>query len=515
MAKSRTKNSAINASVATLSKIIYIIMSFVCRTFFIKTLGTEYLGVNGLFTNILTILSFAELGIGNAIIFKLYKPIAEEDHERIKTLLDFYKKAYFLIGSFMLVAGICVIPFLSIIIKDAPSIKENIAFIYVLFLCNTSISYFFTYKKSIIIGYQKEYIINLINLIGTFIMNVLQIILLITTHNYVLYLVIQICWTMIENIIDAKIADKKYPYIKEKQFTKISKQEQKNIFDDVKSLVLYKLGYILSNGTDNIIISSFLGVAQVGLLSNYNTITNAITLLLSTAFNSITASVGNLNTVKETEKKESVFYQILLISFFVYGYISIAITLLINKFIVIWIGKQYLLSFAISIALGFNLYIDGMRYVNYTFRNTLGLFKKGRMMPLLSSFANVILSILLVQYIGIFGVLIATGLSRLFILTWYDPYLIHKNEFKTSSVRYYKTYIYYLFITAIAFVVNYYATNMIQLQGILGFIINGIIITILTLLIYILATIKLKEFSETKERVKGIIFRKKIRKEGV
>ena len=505
MSKSRTKNSAINASVATISKVIYTIISFVCRTVFIKTLGTEYLGVNGLFTNILTILSFAELGIGNAIIFKLYKPIAEDNQERVKTLLHFYKRAYAAIGTFMLVAGILLIPFLGSIVKDTPNITESITIIYILFLLNTSISYFFTYKKSIITGYQKEYVINLISLIVTIVQNVAQIIFLYITHNYIVYLLLQILATFIDNIVASILANKMYPYIKEKQYEKITKKEQKNIFEDVKSLVLYKLGATLANGTDNIIISSFLGVNFVGLLSNYTIVINAINTLLSSAFSSITASIGNLNTIKKSEKKESVFYEILFISFLIYGYLAIAMTILLNKFITIWLGQEYLLSISISIALGFNLYIEGGRFVNYTFRNTIGLFKKGRLMPLFSSVTNFILSIILVRYIGMFGVLIATGISKLFVLTWYDPYLIHHAEFKTSSIRYYKTYLYYLIITAITFVINYYIIRVIPIEGIIGFIIDGIVITIVTTIIFISATFKMKEFKETKDRLKGMI----------
>lgn len=501
---SRTKNSAINVSIATISKFIYLIMNFVSRTIFIKILGTEYLGINGLFTNILTILSFAELGIGNAIIFKLYKPIADEDSERIKTLLHFYKRAYYLIGIFILTVGIAIIPFLEKIVKDAPNIDESISFIYFLFLLNTSISYFFTHKKSIVIGYQKEYVINLVDLIIKFIQNVLQIIFLYLTHNYIVYLLLQITATIFDNIIVSIVANKMYPYIIEKKYTKLDKKEQKNIFSDVKSLVLYKLGYVLSNGTDNIIISVFLGVTPVGLLSNYTIITTAITTLLSSAFNSITASVGNLNTIKEKQKKESVFYQILLISFYVYGYISIALILLINDFITIWLGENYLLGMSICIALGFNLYIDGMRYVNYTFRNTLGLFKKGRFVPLISSVTNIVLSLILVNYFGMFGVLIATGLTRLIILTWYDPYLIHKNEFRTSSVRYYKVYMYYLIIAILTFIINYYITIHISINCVLGFIIKGVIITFVTVIIFILTTFKIKEFKETKERLINI-----------
>ena len=502
MTKSRTKNSAINATVATAVKILNLIMNFVCRTVFIKMLGTEYLGVNGLFTNILTILSFAELGIGNAIIFKLYKPIADEDNERIKTLIHFYKKAYYMIGSFILMAGLIVIPFLKVFINDAPDIKENLSYIYVLFLLNTSISYFFTHKRSIIVGHQKQYVVNIIELVTSLAKDVSQMIFLVITKNYVVYLILQILTTILQNIIVSVIANKMYPYINDKEYTKLSNEEQKSIFDDVKSLVIYKLGYVLSNGTDNMIISTFLGVAKVGLLSNYTIIVNSLTSLLSSAFNSLTAIIGNLNTIKEKGKKEEVFYQILLLSFVVYGYISIGLAVLINDFITIWLGKEYLLGISICIAIGFNLYIDGMRYVNFTFRNTLGLFKKGRFMPLISSITNVVLSIALVNSLGIFGVLIATGLTRLLILTWYDPYLIHKNEFETSSKRYYKTYLYYLVIESITFIICYYIVSMISMIGIIGFIVKGIILTVIVTIIFIIATMKLKEFRGLIERLK-------------
>ena len=501
MSNSRTKNSAINATVAMVSKIIYMVLSFICRTIFIKTLGTEYLGVNGLFTNILTILSFAELGIGSAIIFKLYKPIADENKERVKTLVHFYKRAYYIIGLFILIAGISVIPVLKFIVKDAPNIKENISGIYVLFLVNTAISYFFTHKKSIITGHQKEYILNLITLVVTIIQNILQIIFLLLTHNYIIYLLLQIGGTILDNVIAGVFANKMYPYIKEKNYTKINKAEQRNIFNDVKSLVLYKLGYVISNGTDNIIISSSLGVSMVGLLSNYTTIITAITTLVSSAFTSITASIGNLNTIKERKRKEEVFYETLLISFLVYGYVSIAVVLLINRFITIWLGAEYLLGIDICFALGFNLYIDGVRFVNYTFRNTLGLFKKGRLMPLFSSFTNVVLSLILVQYIGMFGVLIATGLTRLCILTWYDPYIIHKSEFKTSSKRYYKTYAYYLIIAGITFIICYEIMKYVSISGIFGFIVSGIVITVVVAIIFIISTFRLKEFKGIRDRI--------------
>lgn len=508
MSDSRTKNSARNASFAIISKFTYIILNFICRTIFIKTLGSEYLGVNGLFTNILTMLSFAELGIGTAIIYKMYKPIAENDKERIKTLMHFYKKAYSIIGIVILTIGLAIIPFLNTIIKEPPNISENLTVIYILFLMNASISYFFVYKKSIITGHQKEYIISIINLITTFLLDISQIAILFLTHNYILYLVLQIISTMINNLIASRMANKMYPYIKDKDYKKLEKKEQKIIFNDVKSLVFYQLGYVLSNGTDNIIISKFLGVVQVGLLSNYTIVTTALKNLLSSVFNGLTASIGNLNTIKERAKKENIFYQIMFILFIVYGYISIAMALLINKFITIWLGQSYVLGLSISLALGFDFYVDGMRYVNYTYRNTLGLFKKGSFMPLITSIANVILSIILVNYIGMFGVLIATGITKLFILTSYEPYFIHKNAFKTSPIRYYKYYIYYLFLTVLAFCICSYIINIIPLQGVIGFIVDGIVITIIIMIIFVLATFKMEQFRQTKEMLNTLLKRK-------
>jgi len=500
MKNSRTKNSAINVIVSSISKVMTLVLSFACRTFFIQTLGKEYLGVNGLFSNILTILSFAELGIGNAIIFKLYKPIAEEDKTRIKSLLHFYKKAYFVIGIFIIFAGVSIIPFLGLIVKNAPEITESLTSIYILFLANTAISYFFTYKKSIIIGNQKEYIINFINFIVMAAMNIIQIVLLLMTHNYMVYLCIQLVATIADNVIMSIIAEKKYPYIKDKTYEKISKLEQKNIFNDVKSLVLYKLGYVLANGTDNIIISSFIGVAKVGLLSNYTIVTSSVKSLINAPFNSITASIGNLNTIKEVKKKEQVFYDILYLSFLVYGFVSIGIAILINRFIHIWLGPNYILSFSIAVTLALDLYVDGMRYISGAYRNTLGIFKKGRMMPLISSVSNVVLSIILVKPLGIFGVLVATVITRLMILTWYDPYLIHKYEFKTSCKKYYWTYSYYFIILIITIIIAYLIDSSIRISGILGLILSGMATTAVILVIFFTATVRSNQFINLKSR---------------
>ena len=210
MEESRTKNTIRNVKAGAIVQIVNKLMAFIVQTVFIRTLNTEYLGVNGLFTNILTILSFTELGIGTAIIYNMYKPVAENNKDKIKSLMDLYKKSYNIIGIIIFLLGLCVIPFMNLIVKDAPNIKENLIFIYMLFLLNTTISYFFTYKKSIIYAYQKQSIIDNIDSIIYFVKSIILVAFLILTRNFIVYLIIQDLTTLIENIIIAIKVSKLY-----------------------------------------------------------------------------------------------------------------------------------------------------------------------------------------------------------------------------------------------------------------------------------------------------------------
>lgn len=263
MSESRTENSIRNFRYAAIAQVLNTVISFISRTFFIKILGEQYLGINGLFTNVLTVLSFAELGIGNAIIYSMYKPIAQQDTEKINALMNLYKKCYTTIGIIVLIIGLCLMPFLNFIIKEVPKIPENLHIIYVLYLLNTASSYFFTYRKSIISGYQKEYIINRYKIIFIIIKNILQILFLLITKNFILYLLIQILCTFAENIIVFIKANRLYPFINEYKQSKVKIEEKKSIFKNVRALVLYKFGSVILNGTDSIIISKMVGVVAV------------------------------------------------------------------------------------------------------------------------------------------------------------------------------------------------------------------------------------------------------------
>lgn len=494
MEKSRSKNVIRNVKTGLIVQVINKLMAFVVRTVFIQMLNSEYLGVNGLFTNILTILSFAELGIGTAIIFSLYKPVANENVEKIKSLMKLYQKSYNVIGISVFLLGLCVIPFMDILIKEVPNIKENIIFIYILFLINTSISYFFTYKRSIISAYQQESMINKIDSFFYLAKSVAEIILLVLTRNYIVYLIIEILATILGNIVISIKADKMFPYLKEKNVKKIDPKEKKTIFSNVKSLVIYKFGGIIMNGTDNILISSLINVSMVGLCSNYILVINSIRGILSSASNGITASIGNLNAVADKVKKEKIFYQLTFVNFLIYNFCAIAFVILLNPFIKIWLGDDYLLNISIPIALAFSFFIEGLRNPGYTYRVTMGLFEKGKTTPYIGAIANIILSIIFCELWGVVGIFIGTSIAQLMSYSWMDPYIIYKYELKTSVFKYFKKFTVYIIVFIIEAILCLWITSFIRDTGIISFILKGIIVTIVPNIINILLFYRSEEF---------------------
>ena len=307
---SRVKNSLRNSFWGATTNIVITFLNFIVRTIFIKVLGNEYLGINGLFTNILYVLNFAELGIGHAIIYNLYKPVAENDKERIKTLVNLYKRIYFIIGLLVLGLGLLVLPFMNFIIKETPDIKESLSLIYLIYLLETTCVYFFGYKRSLLLVYQKNYINSLIDLICSVLKSLIQTFILIYTKDYMLYLLVFLLSTLVSNIYIYLRTNKDYPFLKEKNIIKATKEEIKEIFINVKSLFLYKLGNTVLSGTDNIILSMLIGINAVGLYSNYSLIITAVSGILWTILSGLTGSIGNLNVYKDKNHQMNIFLQV-------------------------------------------------------------------------------------------------------------------------------------------------------------------------------------------------------------
>jgi O-antigen/teichoic acid export membrane protein len=436
----RSQNSLRNMIFGLSGQVISAIMGFIVRTVFIATLGVEYLGVGGLFTNILTVLSLANLGFETAIIYNLYKPLADHDHRKIQGLMRLYEKAYRYIGIVILLIGLSLLPVLNNFITSDTSIRY-LHVIYILFLLNSVSTYFFAYKQSIIVADQQSHIISKIHSFFTIGSNLLQILLLLCTGNYIAVLSSQILFTVTKNIYITYKANQLYPYLQDQNKVKLTKEEKQTFFKSLYSLMLYKISGVVITGTDNIVISKFVGIVWVGIYSNYFLIIATLNTFISYIFYSITASVGNLNVQESKEKKYFIFRVINFSNFWVYGFCSVCLWSLFNPVITLWLGDPYILNKFVVFAIILEFYTFGMQNAPTMFRETTGLFQMGKYRPLFAAVINIAVSIVLAQYIGIAGVLIGTVISRLCIYFWYDPYLIFKYVFQVPVRIYFLRYI--------------------------------------------------------------------------
>lgn len=440
MENSRLKNSALNFASGFLGRVLAILLNFVVRTIFIYCLNEAYLSVNGLYSNILTVLSLAELGFGSAMVYRMYAPVAVKDYQKAAALLQFYKKIYIIIGVVIFFLGLCVIPFMDYIIKDKPDIS-GLTLYYILFLVNTSISYWFSsYKASVLYANQKEYIKTNVQNTMAILQSGLQIVLLLLFRKYLLYLLIQLAGNIFLNLYVAHLVDKRYPEIQTYQGASLSAEERVQIRKDTEALVLSRFGHVALNGTDNIIISAVVGVLWVGRLSNYTLICDSVTSVLCQITAAITGSLGNFFATEDKHAGYALFKKVEFLNFWLYGFSFIALVTLLDPFVQIWAGERFVLGLPISIAIAINFFVAGYMNTLWVFRSTIGLFKQGKFRPILVAILNIILSIFLGKLWGVFGVLFATFLSRAAISLWYDPLILHRYGFEVSCKPFFARY---------------------------------------------------------------------------
>ena len=456
----RTKNSIKNIIVTLIGHIVSLVISFVARLVFVRMLSAEYLGINGLFTDILSILSLAELGLGSAIIYGLYKPLAVKDEKKIKAWMNFYALVYRIVGIVVLVLGISLMPFLDIIIKEQPNIS-NLNLIYLLFLTNSVSTYFFAYKRSLIMADQKNYIVTFYQKFFTILVNVVQMIALFLTKNFILYLVIKIIVSLLENLVIARRADMMYPFLKEKNKEKLTVEDKKGLYKNVQAMVYHRVGGVMVEGTDNILVSSFVGIIWVGLYSNYSLIVNAIFGIISQVFESVTASVGNMNAIESKEKSFDIYKVMLLLNFWFFGFSTIALWILLNPFIMLWLGEDYLMSTIIESMIVINFYIKGMRRITLIFRDSFGLFWNDRYKPLVEVIINLLVSAILAQYFGIIGVLFGTFISTMTTSFWIEPYVVYKYGFQRNVGDYFKRNAIFFATLLIAAIPTWYVSSIL------------------------------------------------------
>lgn len=483
MEHKRTTNSIKNMIYGFANKGISLILSLVSRYIFLYILPIEYLGINGVFADVLVMLSLADLGMATAMAYSFYKPLAEHDEDKLKALMTFYRKIYHIIAAMVAVVGLLAIPFLKYIIHVEQEIP-HITLYYLISLFNTVVSYLFAYKQSIITADQKFYIISKYSMWIAFAKIIFQTIALYFTHSYTIYLCVGIITTVSYNLLVNHQANKYYPFLKEKR--ELLKEEKKDIFSNMKSVFIYKISNILMSGTDNTLISILVNTAAVGLYTNYLTVVNRIVQFSGVFFSSITASIGNLVAKETKEKSYKIFCQMQLCSIWIGGFIVLALYFLLEEFIEIWLGEEYVLSQYVLIAILCNVFYDIIKQPILSFREATGMYKKVKYIMLVCAIVNIILSIVLGKIWGTAGIIMASFLAKVTTTFWYEAKLLFYDYFQVELRKY---ILQILSGTAFCILCGWicsFVMKHIMVTNIFEWIVKGIACTIVINIVYLL-----------------------------
>lgn len=502
--RSRTEYSLINMFTGMLGYGINTLVGFGCRIIFVRTLSADYLGISGLFTNILSVLSLAELGISSAIIYALYKPIAENDEKKIASIMQFYRKAYWVIGSVVAIIGLAIMPFLKIIISIPPQIKENVYLLYLLYLLNTVVSYFFSYRASLMTAMQRQYIVSGYNYVVTIVQSIFQVVFLILTHEYIDYLVIQIAGGIIYNIWISYKTSKDYPFIRDKNIIPLSKDEKFTLLRNIKALAISKISGVLVNSTDNIVISFFNGLSSVGYVSNYTLLSSTLGGIIGLVFNALPGSIGNLNASTDAERRYRFFNVLNLTNFWLFGWGAIGMVFVSGDLVKLFYGAEYVLPMKIPLIIALNSYTIGMIQACYVYKSTLGLFRYGQYLLFYTGIINIVLDIIFGKYWGIFGIYVATLFARIVTNLWYEPYAVYRYGLKKSPVLYLIRYIRYMLILGLTGVVCWRFCRWCDFSVLGNVVVKIIICSIFPNAIFIVAFRKTEEFLYLKASAKRI-----------
>ncbi|MFS0638295.1 oligosaccharide flippase family protein [Mesobacillus foraminis] len=494
----RTSNSLKNISIGIISQIIIVLLGFISRKVFLDSLGIEYLGIDGLLTNVIAIMALVESGIGMSIVYNLYKPLANNDKSKVIALIQLYKKVYGILAIIILVISIIIFPLLEYIMKDAGSIS-NVSLIYFLFIAKNAVSYLNAHKWSLINADQKGYVLAKMNLIFQVITTIAKISVLLSTQNYILYLIIELIIYVVQNLVNGKIVNKRYPYINTREKYSIDKNTRENLVKNVKAMFLHNIGGFLVFGTDNILIASFINVATVGLYSNYTMIINQLSAFIRPILGGFGASIGNLIATESDEKNYSIFKVVYLVNFWIISLSVIFLYNLLEPFISWWLGKEFLLDKIVFIIILVNFYLTGMRTAIATFKDKAGLFVQDRYISLFEGAINLIASLVLVKYFGLSGILMGTAISTITTIFWTQPCIVYKNVFKRNVLSYFLKYGFFAVLTFITGWGTTYICNVVLIEStLISLVVKGFICLVLPSAFYVLIFYRSNEFQYLK-----------------
>lgn len=461
--ENRLNNIVRGTKTGIINKVVTVLFPLIIRLVTIRTIGIEYLGLNSLFGSVISILGITELGFSSAMVYSLYKPLAEDDVNKVNALLKFIKRVYFIIGGIITVSGLAIIPFLDIFVSNDTGIEINIMLLYLMYLLNTVMGYFlFSYKMSLLIALQRTDVNNKIQtkvMIGEYIA---QLLILFFLKDYYLFVLMMPMATMLNNIIVAQYVNKHYSQYCCKG--KLKKAEVKALFKKFGALAGNKINGTLILSADNLVISAFLGVTSVAMYQNYYTIIGALVSFIALLFDSLRPSIGNSLVTESLDKNYGDYNSVTMLVSWMSGWCSICLLCLFQPFISMYYGSQFLLDISTVILLAFYFYIWKMLDVQTLYRDAAGLWWTDRFRPYIVSIANLIINIALVRIIGINGVVISTVGTQLFISFPWLIIALNKEYFKKGIITYCRKLAYYFFVIVIAALITYIICSLVTIE---------------------------------------------------
>lgn len=502
---SRTKKSALNSIVGILFAIVSSLLTFTLNAVFIRLLGLEYAGVNGLFSSILQLLNIADLGISNAILFRLYKRIASNDDEGICLMLTTYKRICYAVAACILVGGLCCMPFLEGLVKEKPSFPEPLWTLFVFVLSGSVISHAFDYTRLMLTAKQDQYLATIIKYLSHYLTSGVQLLLLFLYKDIYLYLSVSLFVTCLQLIIYATVTRKKY---KARWNSKrhVDSVERKKLIKDTGSLAVYKFCRTLDATIDTLLISKFVAIATTAIYGSVNIIVSFLQECFGNLNDGMLASIGDLNARGNGRDVSSVFYQSMHMTYLVFGVITVGLVPLLSTFVQWWIGHT--LSDACIYVILLNFYMGVFGNHVAVFRNSLGIFIKGWKRPIFTALLNLVFSLALVIKFGLIGTLLGTTIARVLTLHWYDPWLVCKEGFGEKPIKYYAYFVVYILVACGISIMALWLNNHLPIvDGLTDVVWHGVVISVFGAILFVLVGMCFPEQKALFKRLYSIIKR--------
>lgn len=490
----RTKNASRNIFFGIVLKLYQIGVPFLMRTAMIYCMGVQYLGLNSLFTSILQVLNLAELGVGGAMIYSMYKPIAEDDKTTICALMRLYRIYYRIIGLVIAVIGLLLTPFIPKLINGALPPELNIYVLYLLNLAVTVLSYWlFAYKNSLLQAHQRTDVTSKVTLVTNTLQYGLQFLVLVTIKNYYVYVLVALVTQAFTNIVTAIVVTKMYPDYH--PVGRLPKSQVQDINHRIRDLFTSKLGGVIVNSADTVVISAFLSLTMLAIYQNYYYILTSIIGFVGVAFQSCTAGIGNSVIVESKEKNFADLKKFTLLIAWIAGFCTCCLLCLYQPFMEIWVGKNLMLRFTAVICFCVYYFVYEINQLLNTYKDAAGIWHEDRFRPLVTAIANLSMNLIMVQFWGIYGVLLSTALSMLLVGM---PWLLH-NLFtvlfdKSNMWGYIRTLLEYTIVTAISGAVCCVISSIFHFSALGNLAYRAVVCCIVPNLIYFAVYYKTPEF---------------------